>query len=292
MNSFNSSARIGVTGATGQLGGLVLEHLLQHTAASDLVAFVRDPAKADGLRARGVEVRAADYSQPESWDSALAGIDRLLLISSNEIGRRTQQHRNVIEAAARRGVKRIAYTSVLHADTSELHLALEHRDTEAAIHASGLPFVLLRNGWYTENYLASVPAALAQGAFHGAAGEGRLSLASRNDYALAAALALGDEVQAGTTLELAGSQACTLSEFVSQIALIAAREVRYVNLSESDYRQGLITAGLPEAFAGLLAQSDAAAARGALFDDGRTLERLIGRPTTPIADAITRALRG
>ncbi|HLP02391.1 MAG TPA: NAD(P)H-binding protein, partial [Opitutaceae bacterium] len=182
---------IALTGATGQLGRLVLEQLLAAaTPADSIAALVRQPAKAAELAARGVQVRAADYDDPAALEHALAGVDKLLLISSSELGSRVAQHRNVIEAARRRGVGLLIYTSLLHADTSALDLAPEHRETEQLLKTSGLPYVILRNGWYTENYTASLPSALALGALHGSAGEGRIASAARADFAAAAAKAL------------------------------------------------------------------------------------------------------
>ena len=207
-----------VTGATGQLGRLVIAALLKKTAASNIVAAVRNVEKAKDIAALGVQVRHADYTQPASWDAALKGADKVLLISSSEIGQRAQQHRNVIDAAKRAGVKLLAYTSVLRADTSSLGLAAEHRDIEAMIRASGVPFTLLRNGWYTENYMGSVPSALAHGAVYGCAGDGRISSASRADYAEAAATVLTSENLAGKIYELAGDSAYTLTDLAAEIS--------------------------------------------------------------------------
>ena len=179
---------IGITGASGQLGSIVVKKLKAKVASADIVALVRTPA---GVANLGVSVRDADYSKPDTLDRALAGIDTLLVISSSELGqRRAAQHHNVIEAAKSTGVKRIVYTSLLHADTSPLNLADGHRATEAGLRVSGIPFTILRNGWYTENYTASVPAALAGGAFLGSAGDGRISSAIRVDYAEAAVAVL------------------------------------------------------------------------------------------------------
>lgn len=279
-----------VTGATGQLGRLVIAGLLKKTAATNIVAAVRNVEKAQGLAALGVHVRHADYSQPESWDAALQGADKVLLISSSEIGQRTQQHRSVIDAAKRAGIKLLAYTSVLHADTSVLGLAAEHRETEALLRASGVPFALLRNGWYTENYAAGIPTALALGAVYGCAGDGRISSATRADYAEAAAVVLTTDNQAGNVYELAGDNAYTLSEFAAEISRQAGRAIGYVNLPEAEYKKALLGAGLPEFLAELLANSDTGVSKGALFDDGKQLSKLIGRPTTPLAEVVKKAL--
>ena len=279
-----------VTGATGQLGRLVIQALLQKLPAGDIVAAVRSPEKAADLAALGVGVRRADYTQPDSLAAAFAGADKLLLISSSEIGQRVPQHRAAIDAAVRAGVQLIAYTSVLRADTSPLGLAAEHKETEALLRASGLPFVLLRNGWYTENYAASVPAALAHGAVLGSAGTGRIASAARADYAEAAAAVLVLDGQAGRVYELAGDTSYTLAELAAEIARKSGQPVAYKNLPEAEYEAALIGFGLPAAVADLLANSDAGASVGGLFDDGRQLSRLIGRPTTPMATTIAAAI--
>lgn len=279
-----------VTGATGQLGRLVVASLLKNIPAAQIVAAVRNIEKASDLAALGVQVRQADYGQPGDWEAALKGADRVLLISSSEIGRRVEQHCTVIDAAKRAGVKLLAYTSVLHADTSILGLAGEHKDTEAAIRASGLPYVFLRNGWYTENYTAGIPSALSLGALYGCAGEGRISSAARADYAEAAAVVLTADGQAGKTYELAGDNSYTLSELAAEISRRSGKAIGYVNLPEAAYRQALLNAGLPESLAGLLADSDTGAAGGALFDDGGQLSRLIGRPTTALAESVKMSI--
>ena len=284
--------RILVTGASGQLGRLVIDALLDRVPAASIAAVVRDRKAVGALAARGVQVHEADYTKPDTLDAAFAGVDRLLLISSSEVGQRVAQHRNVIDAAKRAGVKLIAYTSVLHADVSPLGLADEHRQTEAALRASGVPFALLRNGWYTENYAASIPPALAHGAFLGSAGEGRIASASRADYAAAAAAVLTADDAGGHVYELAGDYAYTLTEFAAAIAHRSGKPVVYKNLPEADFKGALLAAGLPESLAALVADSDAAAAKGALFDDSHQLSRLIGRPTTPFATTVAAALDG
>lgn len=281
---------IAITGATGQLGRLVIEQLLKDIPAARLVALVRNPAKAADLVARGVTVRAADYGDAASFDRALAGVEKLLLISSSEIGQRVAQHRNVIEAAKRAGVRTLVYTSLLHADTSPLSLAREHVETEALVKASGIPFVVLRNGWYTENYTVSVPAAVAHGAFAGSAGEGRIASAARADYAQAAAAVLTRPIVSGTTYELAGDSAYTLTELAAEISRQTGKTIPYVNLPEATYRDILLKAGLPEGLAAGLASWDVDASKGALFDHSRQLSRLIGRPTTPLAELVRQAL--
>jgi NAD(P)H dehydrogenase (quinone) len=279
-----------VTGATGQLGRLVIAALLKKVPALEIVAAVRNAEKAGDLTKLGIQVRYADYSQPAAWDEALKGADKVLLISSSEIGQRANQHRNVIDAAKRNGVKLLAYTSVLHAETSPLGLAAEHRETEALLGASGVPFVLLRNGWYTENYTAGVPAALAHGSVYGCAGDGRISSAARADYAEAAAVVLTADNQAGRVYELAGDTAYTMTELAAEISRQSGKNIGYVNLPEAEYKSVLIKVGLPEVIAELLADSDNGASKDALFDDGRQLSKLIGRPTTSLATAIAAIL--
>jgi len=279
-----------VTGATGQLGRLVIQALLAKVPASHIVAAVRQPERAADLAALGVQVRQADYTQPATLDAAFAGAEKVLLISSSEVGQRAPQHRNVIEAAQRAGVALLAYTSVLHADTSPLGLAAEHQATEAMLRTAGLPYVLLRNGWYTENYLASIPPALQHGAFIGSAGAGRIASAARADYAAAAAEVLTQPDQAGKVYELAGDTSYTLAEFAAELSLQSGKTIPYVDLPEAEFKGALVGAGLPEPLAALLADSDAGAAKGALFDDQRQLSALIGRPTMALADMIKVAL--
>lgn len=280
-----------ITGANGQLGRLVIQALLQRgVAPGQIVAAVRSPAKAADLAALGLLVREADYNRPETLGSAFAGATQLLLISSSEVGQRLPQHRAVIEAAQHAGVAHLAYTSLLHADRSPLGLAAEHVATEALIAASGLPHTLLRNGWYTENYLASVPAALQHGAFIGSAGEGRIASAARADYAAAAAAVLTRPVAARTVLELAGDSSYTLAELAAEISRRSGKAIPYVDLPQADFAGALKGAGLPGPLAELLADSDVGAAQGGLFDDGRQLSALIGRPTEPMAESLARVL--
>lgn len=281
---------IAITGATGQLGHFVIESLLKTVPASQIVAIVRNPAKADALASLGVVVRQADYTDEAAFTAALAGVEKLLLISSSEVGQRAAQHRNVINAARAASVKFIAYTSLLHADTSPLGLHAEHVETEKMLADSGIPYALLRNGWYSENYLASAPAALAHGVFIGAAGEGKIASATRSDYAAAAARVVSEEGHAGKVYELAGDSAYTLSELAAELAKQSGKNVVYQNLSEADFAAALKGFGLPDGLADMLADSDTGASKGGLFDDSRTLSTLIGRPTTPIAESVKAIL--
>ncbi len=284
-----SSPKLFVTAATGHLGHLVIDALLETVPASAIVAGVRDPAKeaAVAIRDKGVEVRVADYARPDTLASALAGVDRLLLISGTELGQRTTQHRNVIAAAKDVGVSLIAYTSVLHADTSPLVLAEEHRETEAVLAASGVPFVLLRNGQYTEIYTWRLPLALQHGTLIGAAGDGRISSAARADYARAAAAVLAGGDHPGRTYELAGDASFTLAELVAVVAEASGKSMVYENMTPEDFRSAALKAGMPEIVAMILSDTDAGITKGALFDDSGALSRLIGRPTTPFQTTIT-----
>lgn len=281
---------IAVTGATGQLGRLVIEALLKTVPANQIVAAVRSPEKAQDLAKQGLVVRQADYSQPATLQAAFQGVSKLLLISSSEVGQRAAQHQAVIDAAKAAGVELIAYTSLLHAETSPLLLGEEHRQTEAALQQSGLPFVLLRNGWYSENYAASIAPALAHGAFIGAAKNGRIASAARADYALAAAKVLQLDGQAGKVYELAGDDSYTLAEFAAEIAQQSGKAVNYVDMPQAEFAAALKGAGLPAGLADVLADSDVGAAQGALYDDSHTLSQLIGRPTTTYQQVIAAAL--
>lgn len=277
---------IAITGATGQLGQHVIESLLKTVPASQIVAIVRNPAKATALSQQGITVRQADYSDEAAFTTALQGIDKLLLISSSEVGQRAPQHRNVVYAAKAAHVKFIAYTSLLHADTSPLGLADEHVATEKMLAESGIAYALLRNGWYTENYLASAPAALEHGVFIGAAGEGKIASATRADYAAAAARVISEDGHSGKTYELAGDAGWTLSQLAAELAKQSGKKVVYQNLSEADFAAALKGVGLPAGLADMLADSDTGASKGGLFDDSHTLSKLIGRPTTSLADSV------
>ena len=279
-----------ITGATGQLGKLVVDALIKIVPADSIIAAVRNVEKAKDLTELGVQVRHADYNDPTSWDTAMQGAKKVLLISSSEIGSRTPQHRTVIDAAKRSGVELLVYTSILHADTSVLGIADEHRETEEAIQTSGLPFTILRNSWYTENYALGIPAALSLGAVYGCAGDGLISSAARADYAEAAAVVLTTANHEGKVYELAGDSAYTLTEFASTLANLSGKSINYVNLPEEVYKKALLDAGLPEPLAELLANSDTGVSKGALYDEGKQLSQLISRPTTPLETVISATL--
>ena len=283
---------IAITGASGQLGRLVIDELLTTTPASEITALVRTPESVSDLAGRGITVRQADYNEPGTLIEALKGIKKLLLISSSEVGQRAQQHQNVINAAKENGIELIAYTSILHADTSPLGLAEEHRATETRLSESGIPFALLRNGWYSENYTASIPAALQLGTLYGCAGDGLIASAARADYAAAAAKVITMDNQGGKIYELSGDKAYTLAELAAEISQQTGKEIGYVNLPEADYASALEQAGLPAPLAHMLADSDTGASQGGLYDKSQTLSGLIGRPTTPIAESVKEALKG
>ena len=249
---------IAITGATGQLGRLVVAGLKALPAAGPILALVRSPAKAAAL---GVEARAFDYEAPATLAPALAGVTTLLLISSSELGKRVDQHRNVLDAAVSAGVGRIVYTSILHADVSPLSLAEEHRATEAALAATGIPHTVLRNGWYFENHTMAIPAALANGALVGSAGSGLISSAARADYAAAAVASLTGSGHEGRIYELAGDAGHSLADFAAEISRQTGRDIPYRDLPQADYAAILASAGLPEVIARAIASWDGWAAR-------------------------------
>ena len=279
---------IAITGATGQLGRLVVQSLKARVPASVLVALVRAPTRATDL---GIQAREADYDRPDTLDRAFTGVDVMLLISGPDVGRRVTQHRNIIQAAKRARVKRIVYTSALHADRSPLDIAPDHRATEEELRSSGVPFTINRHGWYTENYAGSIPGALAGGALLGSAGDARISSATRADYAEAAAAVLTGSGHEGRIYELAGDEAWTFGELAAEISRQSGREIPYKNLPPDEYVATLRGFGVPEGLARAIAGWDVAAAQGALIDDSRTLSRLIRRPTTPLSVVVGEALQ-
>ncbi|GAA2804709.1 SDR family oxidoreductase [Kitasatospora paracochleata] len=281
-----------VTGATGQLGRLVVEGLLAKVPAAELAVAVRSPQKAADWAARGVTVHRVDYDEPATLAAAFAAGDRVLLISGSEVGARVPQHTAVVEAARAAGVALLAYTGILGGDEASFALADEHKATEAAIRASGLPFVFLRNGWYTENYTANAAGSVAHGAVLGSNGDARIATAARRDYADAAVEVLTGEGHEGRAYELSGDTAWSFSEYAAELAAHSGRPVAYRDLGAEEHRQALIGLGLPEGFATILVDVDAAIARGELARDRGELGRLIGRPTTPMAETVRAALAG
>lgn len=279
-----------VTGTSGHLGRLVVESLLERgVPASGIVATARRLEAVADLADRGVVVRPADYDDPASLDAALAGVDKVLLVSSNEVGGRVSQHRNVIDAAGRAGVSLLAYTSVAHADTSSLLLAADHLETEKYLADSGVPAALLRNSWYIENWTEQIPVALEHGVVLGAAGNGQVSAATRADFAAAAAVVLTSEDQAGLVYELGGSP-FTLAEYAAELSAQSGRPVAYQDLPTDEYAAVLVGAGVPEGFAAIIADGDRGLRAGDLLVETGHLELLLGRPSTPLAEAIKAQL--
>ena len=273
-----------VTGASGSLGRLVVKAL----PADQVVAAVRNPEKAADL---GVPVRVADYDRPETLVEAFTGADKVLLISGSEVGKRLPQHTAVIEAARKAGVPHIVYTSLLRADTSTLGLAPEHKATEQLIRESGIPFTILRNGWYTENYASVFAQAAQTGGFVGSGGEGRIASATRADYAAAAVAVLTGTGHEGRTYELAGDTGWTYPELAQVLTKVTGREVAYTNLPAEQHREALVSHGVPAQYADLLVDSDQGIAVGQLDDSTGELAKLIGRPTTPLATTVADLLK-
>ncbi|MYW68196.1 NmrA family NAD(P)-binding protein [Streptomyces sp. SID8379] len=281
-----------VTGATGQLGRLVVEGLLAAgVPAGEIAAVVRSEEKAAGFAARGVELRVADYSAPESLAAAFRAGDRVLFVSGSEVGQRVAQHRAVIDAAKAAGVALLAYTGVLGGPDADFTLADEHKVTERAILDSGLPYTFLRNGWYHENYTGMLAPVLEHGAVVASAGEGRVASASRADYAAAAVAVLTGEGHENAVYELSGDEAWSLAEYAAEVARQSGKDVVYRAVTPEQNREVLAGAGVPAPFVDVLVDVDAAIERGLLARRSGDLARLIGRPTTPIADAIAEALK-
>ncbi|MGW0960595.1 SDR family oxidoreductase [Streptomyces gelaticus] len=279
-----------VTGATGELGRLVVEQLLATVPASEIAAVVRNGEKAAPLAARGVELRVADYDRPESLQNAFRAGDRVLLISGSEVGRRMPQHTAVIDAAEAADVAQLAYTGILGGPDADFRLAAEHKATEQLILDSGLPHTFLRNGWYTENYTANLAPVLAHGAVVANAGDGRVASATRADYAAAAAAVLTGEGHIGAAYELSGDVAWSLAEYAAEISKATGKEITYRNVPAAVHQEILVGAGVPEFFAEILVDVDEAIKRGLLAATSGDLARLIGRPTTPIARTVAAAV--
>jgi NAD(P)H dehydrogenase (quinone) len=280
-----------ITGASGQLGRLTVQSLLERgMPAGEIVATGRSAARLADLADRGVQTRVADYADPASLRAAFDGGTRLLLVSGTDPGQRVSQHRNAIEAAREVGVELLAYTSIVNAVWSTLRIAEDHQDTEALVRESGIPFVLLRNSWYLENYTAQLPTYLQYGAVLGAAGDGRVSAAARADYAHAAAVVLAGEGHENRAYELGGDEAFTLTDLAAEITRQSGTKVSYTDLPEADYARALTSFGLDDAYAGILADADRGLGRGELGTESGDLQRLLERPTTSLGDAIAAAL--
>lgn len=279
----------GVTGASGQLGKLVLDELLGEVDAGSIIAFGRDVAKLADYADKGVTVRAIDYDAPDTLAGQLAGVDRLLLISGSALGQRPRQHAAVIAAAKQAGLSYIAYTSILNAPTTPIRLGAEHKATEDSLAAGGVSYDLLRNGWYSENYFMALPMQLEAGVVTGAQGEGRISSAARADLAAGAAHVLVHGT-GGDIYDLAGDTSWTMAEFAAEVSRQTGRPLRYENMGEAEFAASLAAGGLPEHYATVFANSAFATSLGALENNSRTLSRLIGRPTTPISATIAKVL--
>jgi NAD(P)H dehydrogenase (quinone) len=278
-----------ITGATGQLGRLVVDSLLAKGVAADqIVALGRDDERLADLAALGVTTRKVDYADASAVTAALVGADRVLLISGNEIGQRLAQHQNVIDAAKAAGVELLAYTSVAHADTSGIELAAEHRATEKAIVAAGLRHAFLRNSWYIDNYSGQLATYTEHGTILAAAGDGRVSAATRADFAEAAAAVLLLE-RPKAVYELGGA-AFSLKELADTVSEVTGKDVSHTDLPADELVKVLVGAGVPEPYAALLADSDRGLERGELYVEPTDLEDLLGRPATPLADALRAAL--
>lgn len=283
--------KIVITGATGHLGRLVIEQLLQHIPPQQIAVAVRDVEKAADFRERGIDVRHADYDQPETLRAAFEGATKVLLISANEVGKRVGQHRNAVNAIQAAAPGLLVYTSILNADRSGIGLAKEHFASEELVRASGIPFVILRNGWYLENYTENLAPALQYGAIAGSAGTGRVAAAARVDFAAAAAAVLTGEGHEGKVYELAGDTPFTMSELAAEVSRQTGKEVAYNDMPAEQYRDLLIGAGLPAPVADMLADADLGLSRGELDSDSGELRQLIGRPTTPLSEAVRAAIR-
>ncbi|MEV6942361.1 SDR family oxidoreductase [Streptomyces sp. NPDC051172] len=280
-----------VTGSTGHLGRHVVEQLLEKVPAEQITAVVRDEAKGADFAARGVKLAVADYNAPESFGSLFSAGDKVLLISGNEFDKgRVGQHKVVIEAAKAAGVALLAYTSAPGSLTAAL--ADDHRGTEGALLASGVPFTLLRNGWYHENYTENLAPVLEHNAVVAAAGDGRVSSASRADYAAAAVAVLTGEGHENKTYELGGDEAWSFAEYAAELSKQTGKEIAYSPVSVEALTGILTGAGLPGPLAAILAGVDASIEKGELVVSTGDLSRLTGRPTTPLADAIAVAVKG
>ncbi|MEK2474402.1 SDR family oxidoreductase [Streptomyces noursei] len=279
-----------VTGASGQLGRLVVEELLARVPAGQIAAVVRDKTKAAALAEQGVELRVADYDRPTTLAGAFRADDVVLLVSGNEVGRRIRQHTAVIDAAKTAAVARLVYTGILGGPAAAFMLADEHKATERAVLDSGLTYTFLRNGWYTENYTAQIPLQLEHGLV-GAAGEGRIGAATRADYAAAAAVVLTTEGHEGKAYELSGDTAFTLAEYATELSRQSGKDITYRDVPTPTLLSTLTGAGVPQPLAEILVDVDTSGIRRGLLRGGSgDLSRLIGRPSTPLTDAIAAAL--
>ncbi len=282
---------IAVTGANGHLGQLVIEGLVERLPANQIIAAVRSPNKTSGFEKLGVQVREADYTRPETLSTALHGVNKVLLISAADVGQRFKKHKAVIDAAKEAEVKLFVYTSLLRAGSSEMFLAQEHKQTEEYIRASGLPSVILRNGWYLENHTSALGKAVEHGVLIGSSNDGRFASASRADYAAAAAVVLTEPVLGNKTYELAGDQSFSMADLASEVSRQVDRDIPYRNFSGEDYAAILLGFGLPQMTVDVIIDADAKTIRGDLDSTSHDLSRLIRKPTTTLSDAVRSALR-
>ena len=282
---------IAITGANGQLGRLVVEGLVERMPATQIIAGVRSPEKASHLATLGVQVREADYTRPETLRSAFHDAKRVLLISATETDRRFKLHQAAIDAATEAGVELFVYTSLLRADSSAMFLAREHKLTEEYIRASGLPFVILRNGWYLENHTSTLGNAVEHGALIGSSHDGRFASASRADYAAAAVAVLTQPISGSKTYELAGDRSFSMAELASEVSRQLGRDIPYRNLPSEDYAAILLGLGLPQRAVDVIIDADTKAMRGDLESTSRDLSGLLRRPTTTLSDAVRSALQ-
>jgi NAD(P)H dehydrogenase (quinone) len=281
---------IAVTGANGHLGRLVIEELSKVLPGIQIVAAVRNPEKSSSFTTPRLQVREADYARSGTLSTAFQGVKRVLLVSAASVSQRFELHKAVIDASKEAGVELFVYTSLLRADSSEIFLAREHKQTEDYIRASGLPFVILRNGWYLENHTSSLRSAVDQGALIGSSNEGRFASASRADYAAAAAAVLTQPISGNKTYELAGDRSFSMAELASEISRQLGRDVPYKNLSSEEYSAVLLSLGLPQMTVDVIIDADRNAITGDLDSSSRDLSGLIGRPTTTLSDAVKIAL--
>lgn len=280
---------IAVTGATGHLGQLVIAELIaKGTQPKEIIAVIRNPSKAQDLISKGIEIREADYKSEEALEKAFQGVNQVVMISGSEVGQRVQQHTNIVNAAKKARVKYIAYTSILKADTSKMLLAKEHLATEQLIQASGIPYSFLRNGWYIENYTEQLKGVLAHGAIAGSAKNGKISAATRADYAAAAVAAV--KKSAPNAIYELGGEAFTMSDLAAVVSRVSGKKVEYKDLPASEYAQMLMGFGVPQGFAEVLADSDVGITRGDLYTESTDLKNLIGRAPASLESAVKAAV--
>ncbi|WP_462413659.1 SDR family oxidoreductase [Neobacillus sp. Marseille-QA0830] len=283
--------KILVTGATGKLGSKVVETLLKSIPASDLAVSVRNPEKAEGLRARGVEVRKGDFDRPETLDTAFAGIDSLLIISADgDNETRIRQHTDAVKAAERAGVKFIAYTSLANATESKNLMAPPHVATEAAIKKTGIPYSFLRNNWYLENEIGSIQGAIAGAPWVTSAVEGKVGWALQQDYADAAAAVLVGNGHENTVYELSGPL-LTQEELASALGSVLGKEIPVQQVSDEQYAEIMKGLGVPDFAIPIVVGIQESIRNGSLDVESNDFEKVLGRPVTPINEAMAQLVQ-